>query len=55
MPVEIEVCLPRRKILLAIGSDMQYRLKKIAQKKKQSYGKLIYAWIREKIMQETAN
>lgn len=55
VPVEIEVCLPRRKITLEIDRDMQYRLKKIAQKKKQSYGKLINTWIREKILQETVN
>lgn len=54
-PVEIEVRLPRHKIMLDIDRDLRNKLKKIAQKKKQSYGKLINAWIREKIMQETAN
>lgn len=55
VPVEIEVHLPQRKIRLVIDRDLQYRLKRIAQKKRQSYGKLINAWIREKIMQETAH
>ena len=54
-PVEIEVCLPHRKITLEIDRDLQDKLQKIAQKKKQSYGKLINAWIREKIMQESIN
>ncbi len=54
-PVEIEVHLPHRKILLEIDLDLRDKLKKIAQRKKQSYGKLINAWIREKIVQETAN
>jgi len=53
--VEIEVCLPSRKIILEIDRDLRDKLKKIAQKKRQSYGKLINAWIREKIIQETAN
>ncbi len=54
-PVEFEVCLPRRKIMLDIDRDLRNKLRKIAQRKKQSYGKLINAWIREKIIQETAN
>lgn len=54
-PVEIEVCLARRKIMFEIDSDLSEKLKKIARKKKQSYDKLIISWIREKIMQEAAN
>jgi hypothetical protein len=54
-PVEIEVCLARRKILLEIDRDLSEKLKKIAQKKKQSYDKLINSWVREKIMQEASN
>lgn len=51
-PVEIEVCLARRRILLEIDHDLSEKLKKIAQKKRQSYDKLINSWVREKIMQE---
>ncbi len=54
-PVEIEVRLARRKILLEIDRDLSEKLKKIARKKKQSYDKLINSWVREKIMQETSN
>ena len=54
-PVEIEVCLARRKIMFEIDSDLSEKLKKIARKKRQSYDKLISSWIREKIMQEAAN
>ncbi len=54
-PVEIEVRLARRKILLEIDRDLSEKLKKIARKKKQSYEKLINSWVREKIMQETSN
>ncbi len=54
-PVEIEVCLGQRRILLEIDSDLSEKLKKIARKKKQSYDKLINSWIREKIIQEAAN
>jgi predicted DNA binding CopG/RHH family protein len=52
-PIEIEVCLPKRRILLEIDDDLSVKLKKIAQKKGQNYEKLINSWIREKIMQET--
>jgi hypothetical protein len=51
-PVEIEVCLEQRRILLKIDHDLSEKLKKIAQKKRQSYDKLINSWVREKIMQE---
>ncbi|MBU3966843.1 MAG: BrnA antitoxin family protein [Euryarchaeota archaeon] len=54
-PVEIEVCLPRRRIMLEIDSELSEKLKRVARKKKQSYDKLINSWIREKIMQEAAN
>jgi len=52
-PVEIEVCLEKRKIFLEIDPDISDKLKKIAQKKGQSYDKLINSWIREKIVQES--
>ncbi len=51
-PVEIEVCLEQRRILLEIDHDLSEKLKKIARKKRQSYDKLINSWVREKIMQE---
>ncbi len=51
-PVEIEVCLDKRRIFLEIDPDISEKLKKIAQKKGQSYNKLINSWIREKIVQE---
>lgn len=51
-PVEIEVCLDKRRICLEIDPDISEKLKKIAQKKGQSYNKLINSWIREKIVQE---
>jgi len=51
-PVEIEVCLEQRRILLEIDHDLSEKLKKIAKKKRQSYEKLINSWVREKIMQE---
>lgn len=51
-PVEIEVCLDKRRILLEIDHDLSEKLKKIAKKKKQSYDKLINSWVREKIIQE---
>ncbi len=54
-PVEIEVCLGRRRIFLEINSDLSEKLIEIARKKKKSYGKLIGSWIREKIDQETIN
>ncbi len=54
-PVEIEVCLGRRRILLDIDSSLSEKLTEIAHKKKKSYGKLISSWIREKIIQETSN
>ncbi len=54
-PVEIEICLGTRKILLEIDRDLSEKLTKIAHKKKKSYGKLINSWIREKIIQETSN
>lgn len=54
-PIEIEVRLARRKILLEIDRDLSEKLKKIARKKKQSYDKLINSWVREKIMQEASN
>ncbi|VVB87131.1 CopG antitoxin of type II toxin-antitoxin system [uncultured archaeon] len=54
-PVEIEVRLAKRKILLEIDRDLSEKLKKIAQKKRQSYDKLINSWVREKIMQEASN
>jgi len=54
-PVEIEVCLGNRKILLEIDRDLSEKLNKIAHKKKKSYGNLINSWIREKIIQETSN
>lgn len=54
-PVEIEVRFARRRILLEIDSDLSEKLRKIAQKKGQSYSKLINSWIREKIMQEASN
>ena len=52
-PVEIEVCLDKRRIFLEIDTDISEKLKKIAQKKGQSYDKLINSWIREKIVQES--
>jgi hypothetical protein len=54
-PVEIEVCLGTRRILLEIDKDLSEKLYKIAHKKKKSYEKLINSWIREKIIQETSN
>lgn len=54
-PVEIEVSLAQRKILLEIDSDLSEKLIKIAQKKKKSYEKLIKSWIREKIIEEASN
>lgn len=54
-PVEIEVCLGTRKILLEIDKDLSEKLYIIARKKKKSYEKLINSWIREKIIQETSN
>jgi hypothetical protein len=54
-PVEIEVRLAGRKILLEIDRDLSEKLKKIARKKRQSYDKLINSWVREKIMQEASN
>ncbi len=39
-PVEIEVNLAKRRIMLEIDSDLSEKLKKIAQKKKKSYDKL---------------
>jgi len=51
-PIEIEVCLAKRRILLEIDQELSEKIKKIARKKKQSYGRLINSWIREKIMQE---
>jgi uncharacterized protein YutE (UPF0331/DUF86 family) len=54
-PVEIEVSLGQRKILLEIDSDLSEKLIKIAQKKKKSYEKLIKSWIREKIIEEASN
>jgi predicted HicB family RNase H-like nuclease len=52
-PVEIEVCLDNRRIFLEIDPEISEKLKKIAQKKGQSYNKLINSWIREKIVQES--
>ncbi len=52
-PVEIEVSLGRRKILLEIDEDLSEKLNKIAHKKKKSYGNLINSWIRAKIIQES--
>ncbi|MDO8727303.1 MAG: CopG family antitoxin [Candidatus Methanoperedens sp.] len=52
-PVEIEVSLDKRRIFLEIDTDISEKLKKIAQKKGQSYDKLINSWIREKIVQES--
>lgn len=54
-PVEIEVNLTRSSIMLEIDSDLSEKLKKIAQKRKKSYDKLISSWIREKITQEASN
>lgn len=54
-PVEIEVSIGTRKILLEIDRDLSEKLNKIAHKKKKSYEKLINSWIREKIIQETSN
>jgi len=54
-PVEIEVSLARRRIMLEIDSDLSEKLKKIAQKRKKSYDKLLGSWIREKIIQEASN
>ncbi|KCZ72202.1 Protein of unknown function (DUF3680) [Candidatus Methanoperedens nitroreducens] len=54
-PVEIEVNLTKHRIILEIDSDLSEKLKKIAQKKKKSYDKLIGSWIREKINQEASN
>ncbi|MCZ7394011.1 MAG: CopG family antitoxin [Candidatus Methanoperedens sp.] len=54
-PVEIEVHLAKRRIMLEIDSDLSAKLNKIAQKKKKSYDKLIGSWIREKINQEASN
>ena len=51
-PIEIEVCLEKRRILLEIDQELSEKIRKIARKKKQSYGRLIDSWIREKIMQE---
>ncbi len=51
-PVEIEVYLDKHRIFLEIDPDISEKLKKIAQKKGQSYDKLINSWIREKIVQE---
>lgn len=53
-PVEIEVSLTRRRIMLEIDNDMLEKLKKIAHKKKKGYDKLISSWIREKIIQEAS-
>jgi predicted DNA binding CopG/RHH family protein len=53
-PVEIEVSLTRRRIMLEIDSDILEKLKKIANKKKKGYDKLINSWIREKIIQEAS-
>ncbi len=54
-PVEIEVSLARGRIMLEIDGDLLEKLKKIAQKKKKGYDKLISSWIREKIIQEASN
>lgn len=54
-PIKIEVCLPKRRIMLEINPELGMKLNNIARKKKQSCEKLINSWIKEKIIQEAAN